>query len=404
MNNKVQFYRKQNDRKNDRNNSNNGPAIMMMPPHIRATFMPNPPIEYVQPPNLKDRYDNVDLLPIIQIKKEPKSNNVLVSDDESSSDEEEERIFFSRKSKKMDGMSAFLKHFEKTSKPPKRKIGKTPKSTKIDNGKIKHKLNEKKLKPLVEKYRQYQKESGGECNNMNCYNTLFVGRLAYETTERKLLREFEVFGPIKDLKLIFNNAHKTKTSSTNTSNSCGMAFIEYEHEEDMKRAYRAADGMKIDGKEIVVDVERGHTVPNWLPRRLDGGLGGSRLGGVDMNVTLPGRFDPSKQSVAAAIMQQKEMAASLVMRAGNGGPPPHGPYGPPMGGPMGMPPMRGPPPGRFGPGHNGHGPPHMYDRRGPPPGPGGPHPPNMRGPPQQSWDRRMMDHSRPGRSPPRRRY
>ena len=51
---------------------------------------------------------------------------------------------------------------------------------------------------------------------------------------------------------------------------------EYEHEEDMKRAYRAVDGMKIENREVVVDVERGHTVPDWLPRRLGGGLGGTR--------------------------------------------------------------------------------------------------------------------------------
>jgi U1 small nuclear ribonucleoprotein len=44
----------------------------------------------------------------------------------------------------------------------------------------------------------------------------------------------------------------------------------------MKRAYRAADGMKIEGRYIVVDVERGHTVPTWC-RDDHGGLGGTRL-------------------------------------------------------------------------------------------------------------------------------
>ena len=62
----------------------------------------------------------------------------------------------------------------------------------------------------------------------------------------------------------------------------------------MKRAYRGADGMRIESREIVVDVERGHTVPNWLPRCLGGGLGGTRVGGKDVNVTAPGRFDPSR--------------------------------------------------------------------------------------------------------------
>ena len=33
-------------------------------------------------------------------------------------------------------------------------------------------------------------------------------------------------------------------------------------------AYKHADGKKIDGRRIVVDVERGRTVKNWKPRRL----------------------------------------------------------------------------------------------------------------------------------------
>jgi hypothetical protein len=37
------------------------------------------------------------------------------------------------------------------------------------------------------------------------------------------------------------------------------------------------DGRKIDGKRVLVDVERGRTVPNWRPRRLGGGLGNSRI-------------------------------------------------------------------------------------------------------------------------------
>ncbi|ORZ11786.1 U1 small nuclear ribonucleo protein of 70kDa MW N terminal-domain-containing protein, partial [Lobosporangium transversale] len=36
-----------------------------------------------------------------------------------------------------------------------------------------------------------------------------------------------------------------------------------------------ADGIKILGRRIVVDVERGRTVKGWRPKRLGGGLGGS---------------------------------------------------------------------------------------------------------------------------------
>lgn len=44
-------------------------------------------------------------------------------------------------------------------------------------------------------------------------------------------------------------------------------------------AYKQGDGKKIDGRRVLVDVERGRTVPNWRPRRLGGGLGTSRVPG-----------------------------------------------------------------------------------------------------------------------------
>lgn len=43
----------------------------------------------------------------------------------------------------------------------------------------------------------------------------------------------------------------------------GYAFIEYEHKKDMKEAYKQSDGRKIEGRRILVDVERGRTVENW---------------------------------------------------------------------------------------------------------------------------------------------
>lgn len=38
----------------------------------------------------------------------------------------------------------------------------------------------------------------------------------------------------------------------------------------MKNAYKMADGRKIEGRRVLVDVERGRTVPNWCV--WDGGL------------------------------------------------------------------------------------------------------------------------------------
>ncbi|GAU47450.1 hypothetical protein TSUD_135920 [Trifolium subterraneum] len=59
----------------------------------------------------------------------------------------------------------------------------------------------------------------------------------------------------------------------------GYAFIEYLHTIDMKAAYKQADGRKIEGRRVLVDVERGRTLPNWRPRHLGGGLGTTRVGG-----------------------------------------------------------------------------------------------------------------------------
>ncbi|KAF8786408.1 U1 small nuclear ribonucleoprotein 70 kDa like protein [Argiope bruennichi] len=69
----------------------------------------------------------------------------------------------------------------------------------------------------------------------------------------------------------------------------GYAFIEYERERDMHSAYKHADGKKIEGKRVLVDVEKGRTVKGWLPRRLGGGLGGTRRGGPDVNLKHSGR-------------------------------------------------------------------------------------------------------------------
>lgn len=48
----------------------------------------------------------------------------------------------------------------------------------------------------------------------------------------------------------------------------GYAFIEYEDKKDMKEAYKKAEGRKIEGRRVNVDVERGRTVENWcVPAR-----------------------------------------------------------------------------------------------------------------------------------------
>ncbi|KAL7526353.1 hypothetical protein ACHAXR_002600, partial [Thalassiosira sp. AJA248-18] len=345
-----------------------GPAIMMMPPHIRATFMPNPPLKHLPPFKRRvlvaenyvtdDDYDEADKK-TKSIKKEeaaaaaagPHTTQPAPPQRPPSGVSTLPTSFPRKKSGAgISGVSTFLHHFERT-QPPQRKINPTPKSLKEDRIKAKKIENEAKLAPFIEAYRSEQRDCGGEyTNGMNCYNTLFVGRLAYEVTERKLLREMEAYGSVKDLKLILDKNGKSR----------GYAFVEYEHEEDMKRAYRAADGMRLEGRSVVVDVERGHTVPNWLPRKFGGGLGGTRIGGKDKNVFMAGRYDPSKQE---QMMQHQQSMMPPPMMGGGG--PPGGGMGMMGGGGM----NGGPPSSGYGMGGGGRD----YHRggRGPPPMGGG---------------------------------
>lgn len=79
----------------------------------------------------------------------------------------------------------------------------------------------------------------------------------------------------------------------------GYAFIEFENENDLRKAYIEADYMKIHNRRIVVDVERGCTVKGWLPRRLGGGLGKTRAGGDDVNQKYSGR-ESNKPSIGSS--------------------------------------------------------------------------------------------------------
>ncbi|XXG52611.1 hypothetical protein AAC387_Pa03g0893 [Persea americana] len=84
------------------------------------------------------------------------------------------------------------------------------------------------------------------------YKTLFVAKLNYETMEHRIEREFEAYGPIKQVRLVADKA---------TNKPRGYAFVEYMHTWDMKTAYKQADGRKLDNKRVLVVFEQGRTVP-----------------------------------------------------------------------------------------------------------------------------------------------
>ena len=122
----------------------------------------------------------------------------------------------------------------------------------------------------------------------DAYRTLFVGRLDYRLTGEDLQKEFEYYGPIVQSVVVRDRA----------GGSRGYGFVEFVSAADMTTAYKDADGRKLGGRRVVVDVERGRTVKGWTPRRMGGGLGATRVGGDDVNKLWSGR-DGGKELTAA---------------------------------------------------------------------------------------------------------
>ena len=187
-----------------------------------------------------------------------------------------------KKQKGYDGVGAFLNCFEHPSE--------TPPPTRVETRE--ERLERRRRERAEQTAYKLEQEIAlwdpavNARATLDPFKTLFVARINYDTSESKLRREFEGYGPIKKIYMIFNKE---------TEKPRGYAFIEYEHERDMHSAYKHADGKKIDGKRVLVDVERARTVKGWLPRRLGGGLGGTCRGGADVNVKHSGREDNERE-------------------------------------------------------------------------------------------------------------
>ncbi|CAN0141059.1 unnamed protein product [Pylaiella littoralis] len=201
-----------------------GPAIQMMEGAMRSMFDPMPPLEF-------------------------------------------KKSLCKRKPPAVEGIAAMLKGkageslFEKGVPPPPEKF-ETPRQRHARIAAVKKKVGEEGLKERISEWDpKDDKKAKGDA-----YKTLFIAKISYDTTEKKLRKEFEQYGPINSLRMVQDEDGKPR----------GYAFVEYEHEDDMRLAYKRGDGRKIDGRRVLVDVERGRTVRNWLPRRFGGGLGDSR--------------------------------------------------------------------------------------------------------------------------------
>ncbi len=94
---------------------------------------------------------------------------------------------------------------------------------------------------------------------------LFVGSLAYASTDDSLKAFFETVGPVKSARVI---------TDRETGRSKGFGFVEYEDEANNEKAIDQLNGKELDGRAISVTVARPR---EDKPR--DGGFGGNHGGG-----------------------------------------------------------------------------------------------------------------------------
>ena len=90
---------------------------------------------------------------------------------------------------------------------------------------------------------------------------LFVGGLAWATTESSLADHFSAFGDVVEAKVI---------TDRDTGRSRGFGFVSYGDAESATKAMEGLNGSELDGRTIRVDI---------ATERKGGGGGGNRGGG-----------------------------------------------------------------------------------------------------------------------------
>ncbi len=93
---------------------------------------------------------------------------------------------------------------------------------------------------------------------------LYVGNLAFSTTEEELRELFETHGPIESVSVI---------TDRETGRARGFAFVEFEEDSGAEAAMQALDGRDVGGRTIRVN--EAHERRGGRP----GGGGGGRGGG-----------------------------------------------------------------------------------------------------------------------------
>uniref|UniRef100_A0A1E1WS55 U1 small nuclear ribonucleoprotein 70 kDa n=1 Tax=Pectinophora gossypiella TaxID=13191 RepID=A0A1E1WS55_PECGO len=125
-----------------------------------------------------------------------------------------------KKQKGYDGVGSFLSYFEHPSE--------TPPPTRVETRE--ERLERRRRERAEQTAYKLEQEialwdpSTNPRATADPFKTLFVARINYDTSESKLRREFEGYGAIKKIYMVFNKENNKPR---------GYAFIEYEHERDM---------------------------------------------------------------------------------------------------------------------------------------------------------------------------
>lgn len=97
---------------------------------------------------------------------------------------------------------------------------------------------------------------------------LFIGSLAYATTDDSLKAHFEQIGPVASARVI---------TDRESGRSKGFGFVEFQNEADNQKAVDQLDGKELDGRTISVGLAR---PKEDRPRREFGGNDRSNGGGA----------------------------------------------------------------------------------------------------------------------------
>lgn len=131
-----------------------------------------------------------------------------------------------RKTAKIDGIASFMTELQAEPAPYQ-----ATESWLQRKDRIKAEKAERQKKLLSTDFAEQYNPKDDKNIRGSGYETLFVGRLSYNTTKEELQRHFERFGPIERVRIVAGSGVDDKKHA---GKSRGYAFIQFSDERDMK--------------------------------------------------------------------------------------------------------------------------------------------------------------------------